>query len=316
MIMKKTIYYFIALNISTLYFAQKNTAAVEATSKAQEAAAVATAVAEPAEEAYENYIFHKEAGTMAKVFVDQTNVRSYPGLTGSVTEALAEGTSVKIIEATNVIDQIQARSARWYKIQYNGKEGYIWGANLSVAGKTVDGKEILFGISGTQRMTDIQGSTYDALKGEVKVFEKGKILASAVFDAGTMENMAGAELTVNKTKNFKNVSHIISVSVSGEACGIPTYEQNYFLKNDFLVALPILQSVGDAGVYYHSENYDFASKIQNQFVKKTEEGENQNPDNDEYKMDGFVKTSVYQWDGDQFLEMSSNTKKFKGKKLQ
>ncbi len=182
------------------------------------------------EEAYENYIFHKEVGSTAKIFVDKTNIRDLPGLTGNIVDALPQGTSVKIIQETNIINKIQERSAQWYKIQYNGKEGYVWGANLSVANKLVDGKEFLFGVSGTQKVIDIEGISSNALKGEVSVLENGKLLGSGVFNAGTMENIAGVEFKVDKTKRFKNVDYIIQVSVSGEACGIPTYEQTYFMK--------------------------------------------------------------------------------------
>lgn len=314
--MKRKIFYFLALNISSFYFAQQ-TAAVEVAVKARDAASNAAAIAVPVEEAYENYIFHKEVGSTAKIFVDKTNIRDLPGLTGNVVDALPQGTSVKIIQETNIINKIQERSAQWYKIQYNGKEGYVWGANLSVANKLVDGKEFLFGVSGTQKVIDIEGISSNALKGEVSVLENGKLLGSGVFNAGTMENIAGVEFKVDKTKRFKNVDYIIQVSVSGEACGIPTYEQTYFMKKEgFLVALPLLQSVSDAGEYYHIEKYDFHMKVMNQFFMTTEEAENANSDNNEYKMDGFTKTAVYEWDGDRVMEMSSSVKKFKGKKLQ
>ncbi|WP_260442100.1 SH3 domain-containing protein [Elizabethkingia anophelis] len=314
--MKRKIFYFLALNISSLYFAQQ-TAAVEVAVKARDASDKAAAIAVPVEEAYENYIFHKEVGSTAKIFVDKTNIRDLPGLTGNIVDALPQGTSVKIIQETNIINKIQERSAQWYKIQYNGKEGYVWGANLSVANKLVDGKEFLFGVSGTQKVIDIEGISSNALKGEVSVLENGKLLGSGVFNAGTMENIAGVEFKVDKTKRFKNVDYIIQVSVSGEACGIPTYEQTYFMKKEgFLVALPLLQSVSDAGEYYHIEKYDFHMKVMNQFFMTTEEAENANSDNNEYKMDGFTKTSFYEWDGDRVMEMSSSVKKFKGKKLQ
>ncbi|WP_260142574.1 SH3 domain-containing protein [Elizabethkingia anophelis] len=314
--MKRKIFYFLALNISSLYFAQQ-TAAVEVAVKARDASDKAAAIAVPVEEAYENYIFHKEVGSTAKIFVDKTNIRDLPGLTGNIVDALPQGTSVKIIQETNIINKIQERSAQWYKIQYNGKEGYVWGANLSVANKLVDGKEFLFGVSGTQKVIDIEGISSNALKGEVSVLENGKLLGSGVFNAGTMENIAGVEFKVDKTKRFKNVDYIIQVSVSGEACGIPTYEQTYFMKKEgFLVALPLLQSVSDAGEYYHIEKYDFHMKVMNQFFMTTEEAENANSDNNEYKMDGFTKRSFYEWDGDRVMEMSSSVKKFKGKKLQ
>ena len=69
--MKRKIFYFLALNISSLYFAQQ-TAAVEVAVKARDAASNAAAIAVPVEEAYENYIFHKEVGSTAKIFVDNT----------------------------------------------------------------------------------------------------------------------------------------------------------------------------------------------------------------------------------------------------
>ena len=149
--MKRKIFYFLALNISSFYFAQQ-TAAVEVAVKAQDAASNAAAIAVPVEEAYENYIFHKEVGSTAKIFVDKTNIRDLPGLTGNVVDALPQGTSVKIIQETNIINKIQERSAQWYKIQYNGKEGYVWGANLSVANKLVDGKEFLLELAERRRL--------------------------------------------------------------------------------------------------------------------------------------------------------------------
>lgn len=56
----------------------------------------AAAIAVPVEEAYENYIFHKEVGSTAKIFVDKTNIRDLPGLTGNIVDALPQGTSVKL----------------------------------------------------------------------------------------------------------------------------------------------------------------------------------------------------------------------------
>lgn len=71
------------------------------------------------------------------------------------------------------------------------------------------------------------------------MLENGKLLGSGVFNAGTMENIAGVEFKVDKTKRFKNVDYIIQVSVSGEACGIPTYEQTYFMKRKGFSSLTI-----------------------------------------------------------------------------
>lgn len=67
----------------------------------------------------------------------------------------------------------------------------------------MDGKEFLFGVSGTQKVIDIEGISSNALKGEVSVLENGKLLGSGVFNAGTMENIAGLNLRLIKLKGSR-----------------------------------------------------------------------------------------------------------------
>jgi hypothetical protein len=58
-----------------------------------------------------------------------------------------------------------------------------------------------------------------------------------------------------------NVQNIIVLAFSGEACGIPSYD--YYLawtKDSVLVRLPDKTNVGDAGAFYHSENFTFPNE--------------------------------------------------------
>ncbi len=64
--------------------------------------------------------------------------------------------------------------------------------------------------------------------------------------------------------------------VSGEACGVATYDQYAFFKDKNLIVIPQLMNVADAGVFYHSEEYVFPNDkggIPGAFILKTEDME-------------------------------------------
>ena len=92
--------------------------------------------------------------------------------------------------------------------------------------------------------------------------------------------------------------------VSGEACGIPTYEQTFFVTKDNLILLPKTESVADGGIFYHSESIELPSvenKLNNQFYYILEKG--QTDDND--VTTGEKIKNLYQWDGQDFKNIKT-----------
>jgi hypothetical protein len=73
------------------------------------------------------------------------NIRSQPGLTGSVIGKLELDSEVEIVENTKVSQAIGNKTHYWYKIKYGNITGYIWGGLIAVEAGTfnIDGNKIL-----------------------------------------------------------------------------------------------------------------------------------------------------------------------------
>lgn len=261
-------------------------------------------------------VFDKEIGTDAIVFVDKTKLRSAPNLSADVVAELPEFSTVHVNQDAHVITDLQERSARWYRVTAGNQTGYLWSGNLASRETKVGGKTLLFAVTGTESNM-VNGEPMKNLVGELKLIDKGTVLSSLVFNAGNSENLASAELQVEKAYNLTNVNYIINVSIGGEACGIPTYVQYAFVKGDEMVGLPRISSTGDADIFYHEEKFKFPdakSKTPNQFLQINEEGVARNPDSEHIIMDGYNQTINYSWDGSWVKKVSSSKKEFKGRK--
>lgn len=254
-----------------------------------------------------NWVFKHEKGDDVKIFVDETKVRDLPNLTASVTvDVLPQNKSVKIIEVTGAVTTLGERSANWFRVSYDGKTGFIWGGNLAIGYHKAGESEFVFGVPSTEKLYDEFNTPYNRLSASVKYFKNGNLIDEKKFDAGISENLNGQSFTVEKAVRLKNVNYTINASVAGEACAIPTYEQNYFVTNDGLISLPKTVSVSDAGVFHHSESIQFPSKsnkLKEQFLYVLEEAETDEND----KSTGEKVTTTYSWDGEQF--QSVKTKK-------
>ncbi|PZT97255.1 MAG: SH3 domain-containing protein, partial [Chryseobacterium sp.] len=91
----------------------------------------------------------------------------------------------------------------------------------------------------------------------------------------------------------------LKATVSGEACGIPSYDQYVLFKDKKLIVLPQLMNVGDADVYYHSEEFVFPNDkggVPNAFIFKMEEMEKDDRDREKKKR----ASKTYLWDGNSY----------------
>lgn len=282
----------------------------------EDPSALALAIRTEANTVYPLSVFLKEVGSLTKIFVDSTNVRNSPSLDGEIIASLPQNTSVKIIADTEIVSQIQERTAKWYEIEFdNYKKGYVWAANLAIQEIKMNNKNLLFGINGTQYEM-LNGFSEPYLVGEVKLLVNNELKDQHTFNAGGKANMSGTVFEIQEAVRLKDVSSIVLTSVSGEACGIPTYSQYYFVVNDKLVALPKLTSVADAAIFYESEEFFFpqkGNKMTNQFVLETEKAEYINPDAKVLKKNGSTITKIFSWDGVEYKETSSTEKTFKNK---
>ncbi|WP_333597848.1 SH3 domain-containing protein [Chryseobacterium flavum] len=252
-------------------------------------------------EAYADGIFSFEENKAQKIFTDWTRIRKEPGLNSGILDSLRSNQQVMILKKEDAILRLGERGANWYKISYQKgetlSEGYVWGGNLCVGYRNKNGYDFLFGLSKTidKKTEELNENIKQNIAG-VKVMEGNILVDEVYFDTGKGEELSYATFNIESNHKLQNVELTLKAMVSGEACGIASYDQYLLMKGGKLIALPQLMNVGDADVYYHSEQYIFPNDkggIPNAFIFKMEEMEKD--DNDREKKKHSTKT--YIWDG-------------------
>lgn len=257
------------------------------------------------DEVYELGVYQFQENKTQKIFTNFTRVRTLPNINSSIVDSLQSNQVVEVVKKEEITLKLGQRSANWYKIAYqNGDktgEGYVWGGNLCIGYRNKNGYDFLYGISKTISKKDKEtGDNYLQNIASIKVLENNELIDEVFFETGSGESLSYSTFTIESNHKLDGVDLTLKTMVSGEACGIPSYEQYVLLANKKLIALPQLMNVGDADLYYHSETIVFPNDkggIANSFILKTEDMEKNEKTNKEK-----IKRSskIYNWNGSKF----------------
>lgn len=254
---------------------------------------------------YANGIFSFEENKAQKIFTDNTRIRQLPDVASPVLDSLNTNQDILIIKKEDSILKLGERAANWYKVSYQkeGKmsEGYVWGGNLCVDYRNKNGYDFLFGLTKTVKIKDGQFKDEEVQQNRagVKMIKENILIDEVSFETGSGESLNYGTFNVESGHKLKNVELTLKATVSGEACGIPSYDQYILLKDKKLITLPQLINVGDADVYYHSEQFIFPNDkggVSNTIIFKMEEMEKDENDREKKK----YATKFYVWDGSSF----------------
>lgn len=255
-------------------------------------------------EAYADGIFGFEENKAQKIFTDWTRVRLDPGVNGKIADSLQANQQVMILKKEEGVLKLGERAANWYKISYqkgdNTLEGYVWGGNLCVGYRNKNGYDFLFGLSKT---IDRKNKEFNEIEKQniagIKVMEGNKLINEVYFDTGKGEELSSGSFNIESSHKLQNVEFTLKAGVSGEACGIAGYDQYVLFKDKKLIALPQLMNVGDAGAFYHSEEFVFPNDkggIPNAFILKVEDMEVDEKDREKKKQ----SSKTYLWNGSSY----------------
>ncbi|MCS4305649.1 SH3 domain-containing protein [Chryseobacterium sp. BIGb0232] len=257
-------------------------------------------------EVYADGVFNFTENKSQKVFTDWTRVRKEPGTTAQIIDSLQTNQQVMILKKEEAVPVLQLgeRRANWYKVSYQKgdttSEGYVWGGNLCVGYRNKNGYDFLFGLSKT---IDKKTRPFNEIDKQniagIKMMEGNTLIDEVYFDTGKGEELSTASFSIESNHKLQEVEFTLKAMVSGEACGIATYDQYVLLKDKKLIALPQLMNVGDAGAYYHSEEYVFPNDkggIPNAFILKAEDMEVDEKDREHKKR----SSKTYLWNGSSY----------------
>lgn len=253
---------------------------------------------------YANGVFHFEDNKTQKIFTDYTRVRQSPDVNSQILDSLKTNQQILILKKEEKILKLGERRANWYKITYQKNdqnfEGFIWGGNLAIGYRNKNGYDFLFGLTQTlhKKNRDFNGLVQQNYA-SVKVVEGDVLIDEISFETGSGESLSYGTFTTESNHKLKNVEFTLKAMVSGEACGIPSFEQYILFKDKKLITLPQLMNVGDADVYYHSEKFIFPNDkggIADAFTFKMEEMEKDEKDREKHKR----ASKTYLWNGNSY----------------
>lgn len=257
-------------------------------------------------EVYADGVFNFTENKNQKIFTDWTRVRKEPVVNAQILDSLQSNQQILILkkEETVPVLQLGERRANWYKISYQKAgvtaEGYIWGGNLCVGYRNKNGYDFLFGLSKT---VDRKTKPFNEINKQniagIKIMEGNTLVDEVYFDTGKGEELSTGAFNIESSHKLQDVEFTLKAMVSGEACGIGTYDQYVLYKDKKLIALPQLMNVGDAGAYYHSEEYVFPNDkggIPNAFILKVEDMEVDEKDREKKKR----SSKTYLWNGSSY----------------
>ncbi|MPS65090.1 SH3 domain-containing protein [Chryseobacterium sp.] len=254
---------------------------------------------------YANGVFHFEENKTQKIFTDWTRIRQSPNVNAQILDSLQTNQQVVILKKEETILKLGERRANWYKISYQKgdktSEGYVWGGNLCVGYRNKNGYDFLFGLTKTVNKKDKQSPeiTIQQNIAAIKVLEGNALIDEVAFETGSGESLSFGTFNIESNHKLQNVELTLKATVSGEACGIPSYDQYVLFKDKKLIVLPQLMNVGDADVYYHSEEFVFPNDkggVPNAFIFKMEEMEKDDRDREKKKR----ASKTYLWDGNSY----------------
>ncbi|AZA79573.1 SH3 domain-containing protein [Chryseobacterium sp. G0186] len=257
-------------------------------------------------EVYADGVFSFTENKTQKIFTDWTRVRKDPNVNAQIMDSLQTNQQVMILakEESVPVLKLGERKANWYKISYQKgdavSEGYVWGGNLCVGYRNKNGYDFLFGLSKTidKKTKPLNEIDKQNIAG-IKMMEGNTLIDEVYFDTGKGEELSSAAFSIESNHKLKEIDFTLKAMVSGEACGIAAYDQYVLLKDKKLIALPQLMNVGDAGAYYHSEEYVFPNDkggLSDAFILKTEDMETDEKERETKKR----SSRTYLWNGSSY----------------
>ena len=203
-------------------------------------------IASAQENRYVHGAYEFQVGSVEYLFGDNVKLRTAPDTNSEVVQLLAIASPLKILEKTKELTPFNGYDSPWYKVNANGKEGYVLGGLIALVSQSIDDERYLAVLKkkDEEQFINTRLVKADAPYQELSVKLSGS--ASGVFRLKTFTN-----------RGLPNVANMVQLDLTSEACGVEG--GGIYLFNDgsnFFKAFEYSQ-ISDAGVYWYNENYIF-----------------------------------------------------------
>lgn len=271
--------------------------------------------------ASENYFwsFNYEGKTEKIIGVKNCYVRQDSTTNSQLLDSLQIGTKIKVLKNTTENLTIKGLNLSWVEIEYSKnnqiKTGFLWKGFIAVGNATKENTTFLTTID-SKYSKKVQRDDYEYERDFYKISVKAinsenQIISEKSFSKELTESHFFQNSAISSW-GLKDLNSIYRISFSGEACGIPTLYYYFGWNEKEFLLLPEKYDMGDAGVFYHSEEFIFPKEKggqTNTIIKTIKEAENTDENSNTYDFLVTKTTEYYSWDGKNFKLIK--TKKLK-----
>jgi hypothetical protein len=263
-----------------------------------------------------DYYWSQIDSTSAMVGATNCYVRATADYKATILDSLQLGNEVFIEKSTENRLKLKGINVSWAQINYKNKlgivqKGFVWKGFLALGFVKENQNYFLTTLDKIQKKTESENYQVDYYAISTKVLDANKVL----LDQKTIQkNVTESAFFQNKTigsLGLKKVENIYRISFAGEACAIPTYYYYFGWNGKKLLDLPEKYEVGDAGAYYHSEDFIFPKEIggkPDMIIRKHKSAENNDETGnfDTYVFNVSQWTETYKWTGEKAVFMKKS----------
>lgn len=273
----------------------------------------------PSENYFWEYNYNTENGIEAVIGVKNCYIRQDSTANSQLLDSLQIGNKIKVVKNTTENLNIKGLNLSWVEVEYYKnneiKTGFLWKGFIAV-GSVTKGNTTFFTTIDAKYNKKVQRDDYeydgDFLRISIKAINvENKIINEKSFSKEISESHFFQNSAISGW-GLKNLNSIYRISFSGEACGIPTLHYYFGWNGKEFLELPEKYDVGDAGAFYHTEEFVFPKEKggqPNTIIKNITEAENTDDSLENYTFLVKKSTEYYSWDGKNFKLI--NTKKLK-----
>lgn len=251
----------------------------------------------------------------AVVYAQKVYVRQSAGIKFPIVDSLTTGAPIKIIETTKSFHTARNIHAPWVKVSYKRgpvlTEGYVWLGAISIGYRVAGNIKFLYGVETAVKKKDPDAYIREHYVIKLKVLSNDSLIDLKEWKVEGGEFASYTSMLLLGNPGLANLQNVVRIQFGGEACGIPTTYYYYGYNGKKLVSLPGKYTVGDAGVFYHSEILLFPNEQGGQpgkIIRLIEEEEvlEEETATKKEKVKHSNSREIYNWDGEKAIQIKKS----------
>ncbi len=266
-----------------------------------------------------NYYWNFQNNSKAIVGFTKCYVRESPNINSVILDSLQLGSEVMVKTTSEELFKFKGINVSWVEIKFKNnfgetKTGYLWKGFLAL--NFIKKQELTY-LTTIDKIEKFKSGGYinDRFSISAKILNNNQFLNQITIKKFLSESTYFENKTIGSL-GLSKLQNIYRISFAGESCGVATLYYYFGWNGNKLLLLPEKMNVGDADVYYHSEEFVFPSEKGGRpdlIIKKIEEAELIEETSGIYNM--TEGEEIFKWNGEKAILFKKSKLRKSKKKL-